>query len=107
MKQLADLGVEVRTGVHATDLSEEGLHVGEEFIPCRVKIWAAGNTASSVGHSLGAPIDRVGRVTVNNDLTVPDHPEVQVIGDLANFPYQTGEPLPGVSPVAMQEGRHA
>ena len=44
---------------------------------------------------------------VNNDLTVPDHPEIQVIGDLANFPYQTGKPLPGVSPVAMQEGRHA
>ena len=44
---------------------------------------------------------------MNNDLTIPDHPEVQVIGDLANFPYQTGEPLPGVSPVAMQQGRHA
>ena len=107
MKQLADLGVEVRTGVHATNLSDLGLQIGEEFIPSRVKIWAAGNNASFVGRSLGVPVDRVGRVMVNNDLTIPNHPEVQVIGDLANFPHQTGEPLPGVSPVAMQQGRHA
>ena len=62
-------------------------------------------------HSSGkrscAPVDRVGRVIVNDDLTIPGHPEVQVIGDLANFSHQTGEPLPGVSPVAMQQGRHA
>ena len=107
MKQLADLGVEVRTGIHATNLSDLGLQIGEEFIPSRVKIWAAGNNASFVGRSLGVPVDRVGRVMVNNDLTIPNHPEVQVIGDLANFPHQTGEPLPGVSPVAMQQGRHA
>jgi NADH dehydrogenase len=106
-KQLRDLGVEVRTGMHATNLTEAGVQVDAEFIPCRVKIWAAGNTASSVGASLGAPIDKVGRVMVNNDLTIPDHPEVQVIGDLANFSHQTGQPLPGVSPVAMQQGRHA
>ena len=107
MRQLVDLGIEVRTGIHATNLSEQGLQVGDEFIPCRVKIWAAGNNASFVGHSLGAPIDRVGRVIVNEDLSIPGHPEVQVIGDLANFSYQTGQPLPGVSPVAMQQGRHA
>jgi len=107
MRQLVDLGVEVRTGIHATNLSEQGLQVGDEFIPCRVKIWAAGNNASFVGNSLGAPIDRVGRVIVNQDLTIPGHPEVQVIGDLANFSHQTGQPLPGVSPVAIQEGRHA
>ena len=107
MEQLRDLGVEVRTGVHATNVTEAGLNVGDEFIPCRVKIWAAGNMASFVGRSLGVAVDRVGRVMVNNDLTIPGHPEVQVIGDLANFPYQTGSPLPGVSPVAMQQGRHA
>jgi len=107
MRQLVDLGIEVRTGIHATNLSEQGLQVGDEFIPCRVKIWAAGNNASFVGHSLGAPIDRVGRVIVNEDLSIPGHPEVQVIGDLANFSYQTGQPLPGVSPVAMQQGRHS
>jgi len=107
MKQLVALGVEVRTGTRATNLTETGLQVGDEFIPCRVKIWAAGNTASFVGKTLGTPVDRVGRVMVNDDLTIPGHPEVQVIGDLANFSHQTGQPLPGVSPVAMQQGRHA
>ncbi len=107
LKQLADLGVEVRTGARATALTEAGVQVGDEFVPCRVKIWAAGNNASFVGKTLGAPVDRVGRVIVNDDLTIPAHPEVQVIGDLANFSHQTGQPLPGVSPVAMQQGRHA
>ncbi len=106
-KQLTALGVEVRTGTRATNLTETGVYIGNEFIPCRVKIWAAGNNASFVGKSLGAPVDRMGRVIVNADLTIPGHPEVQVIGDLANFSHQTGEPLPGVSPVAMQQGRHA
>src|SRR6202045_794626 len=107
LKQLVDLGVEVRTSVRATNLTETGLQVGDEFISCRVKIWAAGNNASFVGASIGVPVDNVGRVLVNNDLTIPGYPEVQVIGDLANFPHQTGQPLPGVSPVAIQQGRHA
>src|SRR5437870_10990574 len=107
MKQLVELGVDVRTGVRARNLTETGLQVGDEFIPCRVKIWAAGNNASFVGKTLGVAVDRVGRVIVNDDLTIPGHPEVQVIGDLANFSHQTGEPLPGISPVAMQQGRHA
>ena len=106
-KQLTDLGVEVRTNTRATNLTEAGVQIGDEFIPCRVKIWAAGNNASFVGKTLGVPADRAGRVIVNEDLTVPGHPEVQVIGDLANFTHQTGEPLPGISPVAMQQGRHA
>ena len=107
LEQLKELGVEVHTGVHATNLTEEGLQVGDEFIPCRVKVWAAGNTASFVGKTTGAPVDKVGRVIVNDDLTIPGHPEVQVIGDLANFSHRDGKPLPGVSPVAMQQGRHA
>jgi NADH dehydrogenase len=107
LKQLVDLGVEVRAGSRATALTEAGVQVGDEFIPCRVKIWAAGNNASFVGKTLGVPVDRVGRVIVNDDLTIPGHSEVQVIGDLANFSHQTGQPLPGVSPVAMQQGRHA
>jgi len=107
MKQLVALGVEVRTGTRATNLTETGLQVGDEFIPCRVKIWAAGNTASFVGKTLGVPVDRVGRVMVNDDLSIPGRPEVQVIGDLANFSHQTGQSLPGVSPVAMQQGRYA
>jgi NADH dehydrogenase len=107
LKQLVDLGVEVHLGVHATNLTDDGLQAGDKFISCRVKIWAAGNKASALGRTLGAPVDRVGRILVNNDLTIPNHPEVQVIGDLANFSHQTGHPLPGVSPVAMQQGRHA
>jgi NADH dehydrogenase len=106
-KQLVDMGVEVRTSTRATQLTEAGVQIGDEFIPCRVKIWAAGNTASFVGKTLGVPVDRSGRVIVNDDLTIPGHPEIQVIGDLANFPHQTGEPLPGISPVAMQQGRQA
>jgi NADH dehydrogenase len=106
-KQLMDLGVEVRTSTRATNLTEAGVQVGNEFIPCRVKIWAAGNNASFVGKTLDASLDRIGRVIVNDDLTVPGHAEIQVIGDLGNFSHQTGEPLPGISPVAMQQGRHA
>ena len=106
-KQLVELGVEVRTDARVTNITESGVQADGEFVPCRVKIWAAGNTASSVGKTLIAPVDRVGRVVVNDDLTIPGHPEVQVIGDLANFSHQTGEPLPGVSPVAMQQGRQA
>jgi NADH dehydrogenase len=107
MKQLKDLGVEVRTGIHAKNLTEAGLEVGDEFIPCRVKIWAAGNAASFVGKTMGVPVDKAGRVIVNEDLTIPGHLEVQVIGDLANFTHHGAKPLPGVSPVAMQQGRHA
>ena len=106
-QQLISLGVDVRTNARVTEITESGVRWNDEFIPCRVKIWAAGNTASFVGKTLIAPVDRVGRVIVNDDLTIPGHPEVQVIGDLANFSHQTGEPLPGVSPVAMQQGRHA
>src|SRR5215475_4115102 len=106
-KQLVELGVDVRTGARVTDITESGVQLDGEFIPCRVKIWAAGNNASFVGKTLIAPVDRVGRVIVNDDLTIPGHPEVQVIGDLANFSHQTGDPLPGVSPVAMQQGRQA
>ena len=107
LKQLHALGVEVRTGIHATNLTEESVQIGDEVVPCRLKIWAAGNAASFVGKTLGVPVDKSGRVLVNDDLTIPGHAEIQVIGDLANFSHQTGKPLPGVSPVAMQEGRHA
>jgi NADH dehydrogenase len=107
LKQLQELGVEVMTGVRATNLTENGLEVAGKFIPCRVKIWAAGNAASAVGKTLGVPVDKVGRVIVQPDLTIPGHPEVQVIGDLANFVAKDGKLLPGVSPVAIQQGRHA
>ncbi|MGI8432382.1 MAG: NAD(P)/FAD-dependent oxidoreductase [Chthoniobacterales bacterium] len=108
LRQLQDLRVEVILGTHAKNVTEEGVEAGGEFIPSRVKVWAAGNTASFVGKTLGVPVDKAGRVMVQDDLTIPGHAEVQVIGDLANFSSsKDGHPLPGVSPVAIQQGRHA
>jgi NADH:ubiquinone reductase (H+-translocating) len=106
-KQLEQLQVEVRTGVMVKDVGPDGVHVGDELIPARTIVWAAGNAASPLGKSLGVELDRAGRVKVNEDLTIPGHPEIFVIGDMALFTYQTGEPLPGVCPVAMQMGRQA
>jgi NADH dehydrogenase len=107
-KQLEEIGVEVHTGMVVTNVTAEGIEVkGGRFIPARTVIWAAGNAASPLGKTLGAPTDRAGRVVVNEDLTIMDRQEVQVIGDMANFSYQDGKPLPGVSPTAMQQGRHA
>jgi NADH dehydrogenase len=107
-KQLEQIGVEIREDVMVTDVNGEGVTLkGGKFIPARTVVWAAGNAASPLGKTLGVPVDKVGRVTVNEDLTIPGHPEVQVIGDLANFSSQTGKPLPGVSPAAIQGGQHA
>jgi NADH dehydrogenase len=106
-KQLEQLQVEVRTGVMVKDVGTEGVHIGDELISARTIVWAAGNAASPLGKSLGTELDRAGRVVVNDDLTIPGHPEVFVIGDMAVFTHQTGQPLPGVCPVAMQMGRHA
>src|SRR5260370_3260632 len=106
-KQLEQLQVEVRTGVMVKDVGPDGVHVGDELISTRTIVWAAGNAASPLAMSLGAELDRAGRVIVNEDLTIAGHPEVFVIGDMALFTHQTGQPLPGVCPVAMQMGRHA
>jgi len=81
--------------------------VGDEFIPARVVLWAAGNASSPLARSLGGTLDRSGRVTVDPDLSLPGHPEVFVVGDLGLFTHQGDQPLPGVAPVAMQEGRTA
>jgi NADH:ubiquinone reductase (H+-translocating) len=106
-KQLEQLQVEVRTGVMVKDVGPDGVHVGDELISTRTIVWAAGNAASPLAKTLGAELDRAGRVTVNEDLTIAGHPEVFVIGDMALFTHQTGQSLPGVCPVAMQMGRRA
>jgi NADH dehydrogenase len=106
-KQLEQLQVEVRTGVVVKDIGPDGVHAGDELIPTRTIVWAAGNAASPLAKSLGAELDRAGRVTVNEDLTIAGHSEVFVIGDMALFTHQTGQSLPGVCPVAMQMGSHA
>jgi NADH dehydrogenase len=83
-----------------------GIAVAGERIETATVLWAAGVAAAGIGSFLGAPLDRNGRVVVERDLTVPAHPEIFVIGDLAVFTHQGSQPLPGVSPVAMQQGRH-
>ena len=111
---LAKLGVTVRTGAIVTEIQPDAVTIrsGEkiEKIPTHKVLWAAGVLASPLGQALakvaGATLDRAGRVIVEPDLTVPGHPEIFVIGDLANFSHQTGKPLPGVAPVAMQQGRY-
>ncbi|MFN8062657.1 MAG: NAD(P)/FAD-dependent oxidoreductase [Vicinamibacterales bacterium] len=103
---LLDLGVMVRTNARVTQIEPGVVHVGGERIEADVVLWAAGVAASPLGASLGVPLDRVGRVIVGPDLTIPGHPEVFVIGDLAAAT-QDGRPLPGVAQVAMQAGRYA
>jgi NADH dehydrogenase len=106
-RALRRLGVEVRTGTLVTAITPEAVHIGEEIIPSRTIVWAAGNSASPLGRTLDAQLDRSGRVLVKSDLTVPGHPDVYVIGDLAAFVDQHGATLPGVAPVAIQQGRAA
>ncbi len=112
---LERLGVTVRIHHLVTDITPAGVTTARgdgqlEHIPARTVIWAAGVQASRLGEVLqaraGAQLDRAGRVMVERDLSVPGHPEIFVIGDLADFPHQTGEPLPGLAPVAMQEGAY-
>jgi NADH dehydrogenase len=106
-EQLIGIGVDVRLGTLVETIDETGVTLkGGEKIAARTVVWAAGNAASPLGASLGVPLDRMGRVIVNEDLSVPGHPEAFVIGDLAHFAVDGGAPLPGLSPVAMQQGRH-
>lgn len=102
-RDLSDLGVEVRVNSTVTDVRADGVMVGTEFIPAKTVFWAAGNLPSPLGRQLGAPMHRSGRVMVEADLTIPGHPEIFVIGDLA-FLEQDGRVVPAVSPAAMQEG---
>ncbi|HEY6003021.1 MAG TPA: NAD(P)/FAD-dependent oxidoreductase [Anaeromyxobacter sp.] len=106
-EQLARLGVEVRTGAKVTAIDEGGVSVGEERVEARTVLWAAGVAASPLARSLGAPLDRAGRVQVRPDLSVPGHPEIYVTGDLAAVEDRGGGLVPGVAPAAIQAGRHA
>jgi NADH dehydrogenase len=106
-RALERVGVEVRTGSVVTGIEPEAVYVGEEKIRTRNVVWAAGVTASPLGKALGVETDRVGRVMVQPDLSVAGHPEVFVVGDLANLAGPDGKPLPGVAQVAMQGGEHA
>jgi len=105
-RQLEALGVTIRTGTRVTKIDGEAVWLGDERIGARTALWAAGVAASPLGTSLGAPLDRQGRVRVEADLSVPGRPEIFVAGDLAAIE-QDGRAVPGLAPAAMQEGRHA
>ena len=103
--QLQHLGVEVSCGAPVTRITAEGLAVGERWYPARTVLWAAGVAASPLGGALGVPLDRAGRVRVLVDLSVPEHPEIFVAGDLAGLE-QDGKAVPGTAPAAKQMGTH-
>jgi len=105
-KELRRLGVEVRTETMVTDIRPGSVVAAGWTIPTQTVIWAAGNLASPILNSLGAPLDSAGRAIVEPDCTIPGHPEVFVLGDAAHFEHQEGGPLPGVSPVAIQMGEY-
>lgn len=104
-RKLRQLGVEVRTHAAVERVDAEGVVIGGERLPTQTVIWAAGVQASDAGEWLHAATDKSGRVIVQDDLTLRDHPEVFVIGDTANVD-EHGKPLPGLAPVAIQEGRY-
>jgi NADH:ubiquinone reductase (H+-translocating) len=114
-KMIERLGVMVRLNEMVTNVEKDLVTVRQgdstEIIPTRTILWAAGVLGSPVGRSVaeqtGAPIDKLGRISVEPDCSVPGHPEIFVIGDLALFTHQTGKPLPGVAQPAIQEGQYA
>jgi len=105
-QKLRRLGVEVRTETLVTDIRPGSVNAAGWVIPTQTVIWAAGNTASPILRSLGAPLDRMGRAIVEPDCTIPGHPEVFVLGDAAAFNHQEGGTLPGICPVAIQMGEY-
>jgi NADH dehydrogenase len=105
-RDLQELGVEVRVNSAVTRVGPDGVSIGNELIRARTAFWAAGNKAAPVGKFLDAPLDRAGRIQVSPDLSVPGHPEVFVVGDLAALT-QDGRLVPGVGPAAIQEGSFA
>lgn len=104
-RQLEKLGVDVLTSAMVTGVEPQAVRMGDKVLSATVTLWAAGVAASPLGRVLGAPVDRVGRVFVQPDLSIPGHPEVFVIGDLAAFRTEDGKVLPGVAPVAIQQGK--
>jgi NADH dehydrogenase len=103
-EQLQQLGVEVRTSTMVTRVEAGAVDIGDTRLPATVVLWAAGVAASPLGKKLGVTVDRAGRVPVQPDLSIPGHPEIFVIGDLAEAKDERGNMLPGVAPVAMQQG---
>ena len=106
LDSLERLGVDVRLGTQVTDIDEDGVVADGERIPSATVLWAAGVAGSPLGAMLTDGLDRAGRVRVEPDLSLPGHPEVFVIGDLAAITDEQGGSVPGVAPAAQQEGAH-
>ena len=104
---LTRIGVEVRTGATVTGVTADAVWLGGEQIRARTVLWAAGVAAARLTRTLGVPLDGAGRVPVERDLSIPGHPEAFAIGDLCAFTGDDGRPLPGLAPVALQQGRAA
>ena len=104
---LTRIGVEVRTGATVTRVTPDAVWIGGEQIRARTVLWAAGVAAAPLTRTLGVPLDRAGRVLVERDLSIPGHPEAFAIGDLCALTGDDGHPLPGLAPVALQQGRAA
>jgi len=105
-RQLEKLGVEVLTGTPVSDIDSQGFRLGDQFVPARTVVWAAGVAASPLARTLEVPLDRAGRVQVQPDLTLSGHPELFVAGDLAVLSQANGKPVPGVAPAAKQMGKY-
>lgn len=105
-RDLEKLGVQVWTGSHVSDIDHDGVTVGNERIQAATVIWAAGVQAAGLGKKLNLETDRQGRIKVQPDLSLPNHENVFVAGDQAHFNTEAGEVLPGLAPVATQQGRH-
>lgn len=103
---LKNFGVKVLLGENVTDISDKGVKVGSTFIESANIIWAAGNQAPSFLKTLQVPLDRSGRVIVKKDLSLENYPDIFVIGDAAACKDKQGQLLPGVAPVAVQQGRY-
>jgi NADH dehydrogenase len=106
LEQLQRLGVDVLTSTMVTNVEAGAITMGKTRMNAAVILWAAGVAASALGKKLGVPVDRAGRVPVQPDLSIPNHPEVFVIGDLAALKDKSGKMLPGVAQTAIQEGRY-
>jgi NADH dehydrogenase len=107
-RYLESLGVNVWTNTLVTQVNADGVVLGDESVQAATVVWAAGVAPSELNATLGVELDRQGRIVVGKDCTVPGHPEVFVVGDQAHFEEEAGKPaLPGLAPVAMQQGRHA
>ena len=105
-RDLEHLGVQVWTGSAVTKIDADGVEIGEERIRAATVLWAAGVKASPLGQAMGLEVDRQGRVVVEPDMSIPGQPNVFVAGDQSCFTHQTGKPLPGTAPVAMQQGQY-